>query len=327
MNMQQKKSCEFISTNVWLRILVVEDMGYTVYRVTTSHTHGNNKMPVVVLLWYHDKHMISVHREGEGLHIITGVQLREQTVNVKLMLYKSHTMCSLEVEPDVEISCDRSAMWNLRPQDALRFIIHCIARDILVERGANEDDTRAHETLTVFSAFPMWLIDSKQDRGKGTKALSFCTRYDGQRATTYVHGTEDGRQWASVDEETIASKDACSHVLDIYNGICMPDGKAPLLKILTKWTTGMIDHRYACTENVRRILVETTDDFFTKACAVTPFCRVDESTESEGYHCRLTLCLASEPNDACIQLRLTLHRFMKANISRSLNTCIEAVLD
>lgn len=327
MNPQQKKSCDFISTNVWVRIVVVEDMGYTVYRMTTPHAPENKKMPIVVLLWYQEKDIISVHKEGEAIEIISGVRLRERLANHTLVLYGSHTMCSLEVSymnPGVETNYDQSPLWSLRPQDALRFIIHCITRDISLKERENPEGTTVQKTLNLFSAFPMWLADSKEGGGKETTALSFCTQYDGHRATTYVHGTEDGRKWTSVDEETIASNDACSHILDMYNGIGMSDGNARLLRILIKWTPGIIDNRYTQTVNVRKLLMEMSDDFFTKTCAVTPFCRVVGSME--GQHGRLTLCLASKPNDDCIQLRLTLHRFVKASISRSLNTCIEAVL-
>lgn len=130
--------------------------------------------------------------------------------------------------------------------------------------------------------------------------------------------------WTSVDEETVASSHECPLILDMYSGMGMPDGKVRLLKILMKWTTGMVDNRYTQTKNVRNLLMEMPDELFTDICTITPFCRVDD--RMENHHRMLTLCLASKPNDHYIQLRLSLHRFVKANISRSLNTCIEAAL-
>jgi len=327
MNQQQKKSCEFISTNVWVRILVVEDMAYTIYRVTALHTPRQTKLKVVVLLCYHDKNTISVHKEGEALQIISGVQLREKCCIHTPLLYGSHTMCSLDIvymTPEAKTNCDQSVLWTLRPQDALRFIIHCIARDISLKGKEKERGSTGEKTLTVFSAFPLWLADLEDRESRETRAMSFCTHYDGYRTTTYVHVTEDGMKLASVDEETVASSDECPLILDMYSGMGMSDGKVQLLKILMKWTSGMVDNRYTQTKNVRNLLMEMPDELFTKTCTITPFCRVDD--RMGDHHRMLTLCLASKPNDHYIQLRLALHRFLKANISRSLNTCIEAVL-
>jgi hypothetical protein len=328
MNPQQKKCCDFITANIWVRILM-EVVGYTIYRVSTPRVYRNKKLPVTVLIWCRERDAISLHREAESPQIIHGVHLKEHVADVTNLLYVSHAMCSLEVvhvEPAVETSREQPAMWTLRLQDALRFIIHCIARDIPAERTEYEEDTGGHETINVFSALPMLLSNPTQYNSKGGRPLAFCTRYNGHHATTYVHATEDGSKWLSVDEETIMSRGAISSILDVYNGIYMPDCKSLLLRIFTKQVAAMIDDKYTKTENLKGLLAELPDDVFHSACAATPFCRVDESPDNDDNQTRLTLCLASKPSDDCIQMKLTLHRFVKANISRSLNACIESVL-
>lgn len=325
----EKTSCEFISTNLWLRILMVKEIDYVIYRVITLHTDERKTNPVVVLLWYRDKYKISLHREGQKAHIIYGVDLKEETAQVECILYHSHSMCSLEVvqqqAPAVETCVDHAAMWSLHPQYALKFIIYCIARDI----GRTKiDDAKVSKAVSVFSPFPMRLADPRENKHNGEKTLAFCTRYDGYHATSYFYARDNGQKWSSVDEEIIVSKGACFEVLDVYTGIGMPtsNGRAPLVKIFGKQTSGLIHGKFAHTQSVRKLLLEMPDELFADVCAATPFCCVQESTNPEDRHIRLMLCLASRPNDDYIELRLTLHRFMKANISRSLNACIEAVL-
>lgn len=300
-----------------------------VYRMTTLHTQKDNTLPVIVIVWYPDKHILSVHREGEKPQVISSVDVREQSVHVNCMLYHSHSLCSLEViqlEDAVETSVDHSVMWTLNPQCALQLITYLIARDMPVPWGKDKDDREVHKTVSLFSALRMSLAYSRGSGHKKKKTLALCTRYDGHYATTYVHAVRNGKIWESVDEEMVASRDARLQVLDIYTGISMSDGKAPLLKIPAKQTAGMIDGKYVRTETVRKLLLEMTDEFFTDACTATPFCCVDENMNYEGQDNRLTLCLASKPNDDYIQQRLRLHRFVKANMSRSLNALIEAVL-
>lgn len=327
MNPQQKKSCEFIAANVWVRIIAgVTD--YTIYRLSAPRVHRNRKRPVAVLIWHHEKDTISLHKESETPQIIHSVNLREQVAlaDVTDLLYESHAICALEVvhvDHSAKPKWEQHGMWNLRLQDALRFIVHCIARDIPVERTTVEGKTEAHKTTSVFSAFPMCLTKSKQDDSKGCKFLSFCTRYNGYCATTFVHSTGDSGKWLSVDEETIKSRDAAYSILDVYNGIKLSDDKSQMLRIFTKQMNGIIDHKYAKTENMKDLFADIPGDIFTKVCADNPFCRVDESPSN---HNRLTMCLASKPSDNYIQMRLTLHRFVKASISRSLNSCIETVL-
>lgn len=324
MNAEEKKSCELICTNLWVRTLMVRGMGYVVYRMTTIHSPVRGRLPCAVLLWYINEHAISLHREGAIPQIIRSVDLKEETAQAKCMLYHLHAICSLEVvykqQLAVETSSDKSAMWSLPPQYALRVIIECIARDTPVQMGAPMENGQ----LTLFSTLPMILADTKVEGGGEKKPLALCTHYDGYQAKTYVHATESSSKLVSVDEMD-TPKNSCSQVLDVYSGICMSGGNAPMLNIFTKQTTGMIDGRYVWTKNVRRLIMETTDVFFSQACALTPFCRVEESMDCDGDHRKLTLCMARKPNDDYIELRLTLHKFLKATISRSLNACIEAL--
>ena len=321
MNVEGKKSCEFICTNMWVRILVVREMGYVVYRMTRIHSQNRPRLPVVVLLWYIKDHKISLHREGTIPQIITSVDLKEETAHVKCMLYPLHSICSLEVVClSGETTSDHSSMWGLPPHHALRFIINCIARDITVEAGDYAEDG----PLSLFSTLPMILAERNGPHEGQKTPLAFCTHYDGYQGQTYVHAGENSNQLVSVDEGVTASKSTRPQVLDVYSGICMPGYNAPMLKIFTKETNGMGDGRYVWTKNVRTLIMETTGDFFSRACALTPFCRVEEPIDCDGGHTRLTLCLASKPSDDHIDLRLTLHKFLKATISRSLNACIEA---
>lgn len=312
---------------MWVKILNVKEMNYVVYRATTLFTQKEKGMPVTVLVWYADKHKISVHIEGENPHVISLVRIKECRSHVGGMLYHSHVLCSLAVIEEqgaVETNVDHSAMWSIDPQCALQLIIHLVARDIHIPKGKNTNDAESPTTFSIFSVLPMSLTDIRGNGQNERRAMGFCTRYDGYIATSYVQATEDGTKWESVDETRIASRDACSQVIDVYSGIRMTHGNSPLVTIHAKDTSGMIKGKYIRTETVRDLLLEMPDDVFSSVCSGNPFCCV-ENTLSDSQDNRLTLCLASKPNDDHIGLRLKLHRFVKAKISRSLNALIEAV--
>ena len=303
---------------------MVREMGYIVYRMTTIHSPKRGRLPAVVLLYYIKEHKISLHREGEIPQIIMGVDLNDETAHVTCMLYPLHSICSLVVVPIQLVgdqSSDQSAMWSLPPHLALRFITKCIARDLPLHGAQSTEDG----PLSLFSTLSMNLADTNAEGVGHRRPLALCTYYDGYRANTYVHATENSRELVSVDDEVVASNNTGLQVLDVYSGICMPGGNAPMLKIFTKQTKMMVDGRYGWTKNVRNLINETTDAFFSQTCALTPFCRVEENNTCNGAYSMLTLCLASRPNDDYIDLRLTLHKFMKATLSRSLNACIEAL--